>query len=958
MEKNNNHHDEIDQNSEQNWKDRFADVALRSADWFWEMDADLKFTYQSHNFENVTGIKRDAVIGKSREEAFAGLIDSSEKWLRQGSDLNAQKPYSMIWTLIHPSGKRKILLTRGHPIYSLAGEFEGFRGIGNDITGMLASRDTLDLMQDRLSDFTRVAADWLWEIDADLKLNFFSADVHPILNIHRSKLRGMHASKLLGDLPQDSSEMIEYLNALDRRDAFEFELTFSHADGTGKTILVTGKPMHDSRGNFAGYRCVGRDMTELRFVSQRLLERERLFREVVENVTDIISVTDDLGNIQYENQSASEILGYSNRDRGNMKVGEVVHPDDRETFLENHDRAVANPGLSVNSVFRAKHKSGSWRVLESNRQSFLVGNGDTKQVVVHSRDVTSQHEAEIALRQSEERFRDFAETAADWFWEQDENLCFTFISERFFEHFDVSLEDVIGKTREEAFKFCDFTTENWKQTLKLASKHEPINAREAQFKDKNGTLRTFCTTGKPIFDSDGRFQGYRGSARDITTENSLSLQLRYQASHDSLTGLVNRREFESRLTALLTDNESSSNVHSLCYLDLDRFKIVNDTCGHIAGDNLLRQFASLLRDSVRKHDTIARLGGDEFAVLLNQCPVDESQKIAEKIRKRTEAFNFFWAGDRFTIGVSIGVIQISGATGNMIDNLQLADNACYSAKRAGRNNVHVIKDNSQYAYDHRRRVADIAKISKRLDGNRMRLFVQQICSLNDKEHLGYEILLRILNEDGTYTLPRNFIESAERYHLSKVVDQWVISETLTWLSVHSRNIDSSFSVNLSGNNLASDDFLDFIVEKFEGNPDLAHKLVFEITETSAIENFSNAGLFINELSKIGCRFSLDDFGKGFSSFSYLRELPVDYIKIDQQFVRNIAQDNKDLEMLKSINDIGHVMGKKTIAQGVEDEMTAEILKNLGVDYVQGYFICLPEPLSALESSERSADKNG
>ncbi len=439
---------------------------------------------------------------------------------------------------------------------------------------------------------------------------------------------------------------------------------------------------------------------------------------------------------------------------------------------------------------------------------------------------------------------------------------------------------------------------------------------------------------------------------DITEARLLSEKMAYQASHDALTGLANRSEFDSYIKRTVVLAYADNSEHVLCYLDLDQFKVVNDTCGHLAGDELLRQLGELLRRHTRKQDFVARLGGDEFGILMNNCSLNEAFLACENLRDLVKDFRFAWEGRSFTLGVSAGISVINSSSGNAVDLLKEADAACYAAKDNGRNRVHVFSPDDEELAMRQGEMQWVEKIQQGLEQNRFCLYGQPIVAIahhDNDEGMHFETLVRYREDDGRIIPPGAFLPAAERYNLAPSLDRWVISHLFEWIATKPGFIDqlSLCSVNLSGLSMSDETMLAFISEQFSKWAIPAHKICFEVTETAAIANLSYATKFIKQLKERGCLFSLDDFGSGLSSFAYLKNLPVDYLKIDGLFVKDILEDKVDLAMVKSINEVGHVMGKKTIAEFVENEQIFNLLNILGVDYAQGYGIGKPVPLDEL-----------
>ncbi len=454
----------------------------------------------------------------------------------------------------------------------------------------------------------------------------------------------------------------------------------------------------------------------------------------------------------------------------------------------------------------------------------------------------------------------------------------------------------------------------------------------------------------PIKNRNGLAVGSVIVFNDVTEAHNLTQQLSWQASHDALTGLVNRREFDIKLHAAVGAPKNQKRQQVLLFLDLDKFKLINDTCGHIAGDEFLRQLSRILTTRVRASDTLARLGGDEFAILLDTCNIDSALAIAENLRQMVAEFKFTWEDKSFEIGVSIGVVVLDEQISSAVEALAAADAACYKAKHEGRNQIQVFQGKDALE-NQRDETVWVQKITRALEENHFRLYYQKItpAAHPPTTSMHHEILLRMVDDDGQVISPASFIPAAERYGLMLGIDRWVVINMLSWLKAHPPHPSNPtiYSLNLSGHTLGDPRSLDFIVEQLNAANLPAGTISFEITETVAIANLSHAMHFISTLKMMGCLFSLDDFGSGMSSYAYLKNLDVDFLKIDGTFVRNMVNDPIDMAMVESINRIGHVMGIQTIAEFVENDAIYQALVKLGVDYAQGYACHKPEPLSTL-----------
>ncbi len=438
--------------------------------------------------------------------------------------------------------------------------------------------------------------------------------------------------------------------------------------------------------------------------------------------------------------------------------------------------------------------------------------------------------------------------------------------------------------------------------------------------------------------------------RDITEKKHAEASLSYQSNHDRLTGLVNRYAFEHDLENALVSAQQKDKHHVLLYIDLDQFKVVNDTCGHVAGDALLCQLSNMMLTMFRENDTLARLGGDEFGVLLLNCDTQMGNKITRKLLSMINHYRFIWEATQFEVGASIGLVEINKDSDSIVSLLGNADVACYAAKDAGRNQIKIYNSEDSESVERHSELQWASRIPKALAEDRFRLMVQTIMPLRGDDNLEphYEILLRMVSEDGDLIPPGVFIPAAERYNLMHAIDHWVVVHVFNFLHdfAHHCGVENLpvLAINLSGESMGNEELLAYIRAQFELNIIPAKNICFEVTETAAISNLNKAVSFIEGLKKLGCKFALDDFGSGLSSFSYLKSLPVDYLKIDGAFVKGIVDDQVDAAMVEAINRVGHIMNIKTIAEFVENEKIMDVLKNLNVDYAQGYHIDKPLPL--------------
>ena len=483
---------------------------------------------------------------------------------------------------------------------------------------------------------------------------------------------------------------------------------------------------------------------------------------------------------------------------------------------------------------------------------------------------------------------------------------------------------------------------------------DAVNKGEVfKFLTKPCSAETMATTLEAGFAHYHQIQEKRAILEQSTTNvQILSEKLSYQSQHDYLTGLANRQAFELRIQHFLETAQNDGAEHALCYLDLDHFHVINDTCGHFAGDECLRQIGDLLSSQQRGSDVLARLAADQFGMLLHDCGIEEAENFTRGVQELLRQFIFEWESELFNVTASFGLVPINNESTGVATLLSSAETACNVIKDSGGNNLRVSGPNDKALTQRLNESQWVSKIHLALRDNRFRLFFQPIIALDNTNQEGdhFEILIRMVGEQGEFISPGTFLQAAENYYLSPQIDRWVIKNVEAWLRHNPDHLErlAKCAINLSGHSLGNEDILTFICETFEDSPVPANKICFEGTETAAISHLNQAIAFIKTLKSRGFYFSLDDFGSGFSSFAYLKNLPVDYLKIDGQFVRQIHNDVVDRAMVKSINEIGKVMGKQTIAEFVENQEIMDILETLNVDFAQGHLFAMARPLDDKE----------
>jgi len=655
-------------------------------------------------------------------------------------------------------------------------------------------------------------------------------------------------------------------------------------------------------------------------------------------------------NTMYFSPRWKRMLGYEQGDLDGSSPDwrKLVHPEDMTQVQASIREHLEGRSPMFESVHRMKHCDGDWRWVLSRAKALQDDNGRLRRLVGVELDITERKLYEDALFREKESAQITLQSIGDGVITTDGNSNVEYLNPVAEELTGWRLDDATGRPIDEIFRgFHEETCEPLENPMSVAiRRNRPIKSvRPTLLIRRDGNELYIESTAAPIRDDRGVVTGGVLVFHDVSESRELNRRLSYHASHDILTGLVNRREFESRLERALKSAKARETAYALLVLDLDQFKIVNDSCGHSAGDALLGQLGALLKSKIRWRDTVARMGGDEFGILLESCSPEEAMSTADTLREAVRDFKFNWDDRTFRLGVSIGVVPITDENEDVETLISAADSACQAAKEAGRNRIHCFQENDIDLMRRRKEMQWAARINNALEESRFELFRQTILPLqNDERGAHYEILLRMRDEAGKMVSPELFIAAAERYGITPNIDRWVIENALRWLvsEADERERLSLCSINLSGQSLGDDKFLPFVIEQFHRSGLDPSKICFEITETAAIASYSQANRFIQSLKELGCLFALDDFGTGLSSFGYLKHFPVDFLKIDGSFVREILHDPIDREMVRSINEIGHLTGKRTIAEFAENEEIITMLRGMGVDYAQGYGVSEPK----------------
>jgi diguanylate cyclase (GGDEF)-like protein/PAS domain S-box-containing protein len=681
-------------------------------------------------------------------------------------------------------------------------------------------------------------------------------------------------------------------------------------------------------------------------------ERRDLFDALAATLPEVALI--HTNTILYANRAAGELFGVDPETLLGKPITDLLRPAYRAVMRKQVGTGIdSNDPLTPFEVqLISNDEHGLWAELHSRRLTF----GGEPALLTVARDITHRKSLETSLGRSKLQARITLESIGEGVITTDRNGTIDYMNE--------AAEQLIGGTRsagigKHLLDLLSLVDEIDRSSLgdpvtKCLSERRRVNLGRRAFLLSKQADREFSTelTASPIRGPDGQVAGCVVIFHDVSELRGITREMTYQASHDALTGLVNRTEFERRLEAALNSARGEGVGHVVCYLDLDRFKFVNDTGGHIAGDNLLREVAALLKQRIRDSDTVARVGGDEFAMLLAGCPLDKARQIAEDVCQAVAQHHFAWQDRTFDVGVSVGLVEVGKDSGSAESVLSAADSACYVAKQNGRGRTHVYSTRDEVTARERGEIQWLQRLQRALKENGFELYVQPIVAMGGRNRSGpaAEVLLRMRDESGgAAILPVHFLPSAERYQLMSHIDRWVVQTTLSAIAGGAPHLPAgrTCNINLSAQTLGDDDFLEFVVDVLDHTGVSPDRICFEVRESAVVSQLDQAQRFINVLHGIGCRFALDNFGSGIGSFANLKNLSLDYLKIDGTYTRNLDTDGVNREMVAAMVKLARTLDFQVVAEQVEDQTSFEALRALGVDFVQGYAIEKPRPLQGL-----------
>jgi len=935
----------------------------QTGSWTWQADGD-RVGWSAQMFSMLGGDPRSDPPTFAEQariydpDSYAALAERVTLALQTG------KPYTLELSYQRPDGQRGWVEARGEALREPSGHVSGLRGTVQEITQRRAQQRALELAQDRLRAMYETTPAMLHSIDSQGRLLHVSDAWLARLGYRREEVIGRFSSEFLTEESRRRAreEVLPAFFKEGRCDDVSYQMVTSH--GEIIDVLLSALLERDELGQPRRSLAVTMDVTPRR-AAERELAREH---ERLRNLIDASNAGTWEWNVQtgevIVNPRWAEIVGWTVDELGavtNQFRADIAHPDELEETRRLLREHFAGRSQAYVAEVRLRHRDGHW-VWAEDRGRLITRTPDGRPEWVYGIhiDITERKrrdEAELRLNaelaQQHELMRVTLQSIGDAVITTDAAGAVNWlnpVAERMTgwlatEAKGLPLSQVFHIVHEETRA----VTENPVATCLAQGKIVGL-ANHTLLISRDGTEFGIEDSAAPIRNAAGDVLGVVLVFHDVSEQRRLSGEMTYRATHDALTGLVNRAEFETRLLRTLRQSHDNDSHHALLYIDLDQFKLVNDACGHAIGDQLLQQVSKLLADAIRGRDTLARLGGDEFAIILEHCTSDQANRVAQKICDRMDDFRFVHEDRRFRIGTSIGLVPVDKRWASTAAIQQAADTSCYAAKEAGRNRVHAWFDTDAAMRARHHEVQWTSRIEQALDQEGFVLFAQRIQALKEApKGIHAEVLLRMRNDDGSLALPGAFLPAAERFHLVSRIDRWVLRHAIDWLrGLPSEDLIESLSVNLSGHSVGDKAFHAWALELFESAGDsVCSRLCLEITETAAVTNLADAAIFIEQVRESGVKVALDDFGAGASSFGYLKTLPVDYLKIDGQFIRDLLSDPLDDAAVRCFADVARLMGLKTVAEFVDNPEVLDRLRVIGVDFAQGYLIHRPGPIDSL-----------
>jgi diguanylate cyclase (GGDEF)-like protein/PAS domain S-box-containing protein len=840
-------------------------------------------------------------------------------------------------------------------LHDAQGNVASIQSVGRDVTDQVQGREAVA----RLAAIVDSSADAIVSTDLHGTITTWN---HAAEHLFGHRVRDALGKSIDMIVPADRvvEESILAQRVRGGESIVEFQTVRMRRNAICVDVAITHSPIRDGQGNVIGVSKIIRDISERKRLERALRDSERQFRELYEETPAMLHSVDAKGRLLSVSDTWLSELGYLRNEVVGQPFLNFLTADSRKRVQDSLLPQLLTSGRCDELPCQVRRSDGAvMEVLMSARlERDFAGNPGRALAVL--KDVTEQNRLARALDEEYARLRVTLRSIGDAVITTDREGRVEFLNPVAENLTGWTLDDARGKPIEQVFNVVNEESHRAVDnpvTLSL-QEERPVGLPERSVLiARDGNEFGIEDSTAPIRDLQGNSLGAVVVFHDVTAQRRMALELNFRARHDPLTGLVNRTEFSDRLTRTLNRVKDGARDMTLLYLDLDQFKLVNDACGHAVGDQLLRQIGGALQRCIRDRDTLARLGGDEFGVILEHCPAEQAHRVAQQICERIEEFRFVHDQRRFRLGVSIGLVSIDAHWPNEASLLQAADSCCYAAKEAGRNRVHAWLDTDAILRNHNGEAHWASRIENALDEDRFVLYAQSIVPLaSPAAGVHCEILLRMIDEDGSLILPGIILPAAERFHMTPRIDRWVLRRVIEWMSSAPELLAGvdMIAVNLSGQSLGDRAFHRFVSDLLGQKPCDVGKLCLEVTETSAITRLHDAAEFVSRMRGLGVRVALDDFGAGASSFGYLKSLPVDLLKIDGQFIRNIIDDPLDDVAVRSFRNVAAVLGIKTVAEFVENAQIRDRLIEIGIDYGQGYAFHVPEPLDDFFGNRRAA----
>ena len=915
-------------------------------------DADARYTYVNRWMCETWGLEPQAVLGRRIAELDLGgeaeLASRMDRAVLAGEEAAGEFRNRIRRAT---DGVELQVLVRKTPIVDAEGRVTGVLSALLDVSALEEANRALEHQRALLQAVLDTAPVSITVKDEQARYQYVNRRAREVSRWGGANVVGRTAAQV------DNSAYAQQVLSLDRevlksgRPRFGVEVGGVDAnDGEPLYLRLNKSPLRAPDGSITGIISCTQDVSAEKVAERALEEQRALFESVLDALPIGIGLRDRERRLRYMNRWWRERFGLDGVPAG-ARSAPPAPADEQHGRLGELDRQVLESGQPVQDVevplfFAA---GGEPRHGLVSALPLTADDGSVEGILTCTVDITERRRAEEALERSERRYRLLYDDNPSMFFTVDREGVLRQVNRFGAQQLGYEPCELVGRSMLSLHDGEDL--EEMERNLR-ACLQEPARTHrwEVRRLRLDGSALWVRETARAVLGEDGE-QLVLTVCEDISEARSLSERLSWQATHDQLTGLVNRREFEHRLALALESARGTGQCHTVAYLDLDQFKVINDSCGHVAGDELLRQLGTLFENRVRRQDTLARLGGDEFGLLMKDCSLDAGERVCEGLRQSLEDYRFAWEGKPFRIGMSAGLVQVDAATAGVADVLSAADAACYAAKDSGRNGIHIYRRDDAELARRRGEMRWVTRLESAMSERRLALACQPILRLNGADAgIHYELLLRMRDVDGVPVSPGEFLPAAERYGLATRLDRYVVIAAAEWLAARPAHVAALYrcGINLSGLTLSAEGFAGFVRRTFDQAGVPLSRVCFEITETAAIANLAHATRFMEELRAEGCSFALDDFGSGLSSFAYLKQLPVEFLKIDGLFVRDMAEDAIDFAMVRSINEIGHIMGMRTIAECVENEAVLSRLREVGVDYAQGRYLAPPAPLEQLE----------